>query len=191
MTTDPLPSRVETMMRSTLTRRFAPRAARGFTLVELMIAVAIVAVLAAVAAVGLRYQTRKARITQAEAMLGAIAAAQAGRDPYIGTGSGAPSYCPNVTMGPRAVAWDTTCEQATWATLGLATPNQTYFQFGIIAGGAADNCAAGAPICNTWTSGDRWWIAVARGDLDGDGTLSTFITSYSLQGTIIRIDEME
>lgn len=163
---------------------------RGFTLIELMITVSVLAILASVATVAYRYQANKAKITQAEAMLAAIAAAEAGRDPYIGTGISSPSFCPaNVGSEPRA--WDHSCEAATWARLGIPTPTETYFQYAVLAGGAADNCSAGPTVCGTVTNGDRWWVAIARGDLDGDGELSTFITSYSLGGSIVRIDQYE
>lgn len=163
---------------------------RGFTLIELMITVSILAILASVATVAYRYQSAKAKITQAEAMLAAIAAAQAGRDPYIGSGTTTPVFCPP-DVDSEAVAWDPTCEPVMWAQLGIPTPTESYFQFAVLAGGAGDACNAGATVCGTVTAGDRWWVAIASGDLDGDTAQSTFITSYSLGGSIVRIDEYE
>lgn len=165
-------------------------AKKGFTLVELMIAVAILAVLATIASVAFRYQAIRAKTTQAESMLAAIAAAQAGRDPFIGNTSPSPTYCPS-SVSSRAVNWDETCNASIWARLGIAVPNQSYFQYGIIAGGAGDSCGAGSVICGTVEPNERWWVAVARGDLDGDGEFSTFVTSYRLSGNIVRVRRYE
>ncbi|MCB9506898.1 MAG: prepilin-type N-terminal cleavage/methylation domain-containing protein [Myxococcales bacterium] len=164
---------------------------RGFTLLELMIAVAIIAILAAVAVVSLRYQGFKAKIQQAHAFLGAVAANEAGKTPYVGLSS--PAYCP-ASVGATQTSWDTACQAAMWNRLGISVPRQSYFQYTVIAGGASDDCATltgDSIFCGTWTSGDRWWVAIGRGDLDGDGALSTFITSYSMGGEVIEIDPME
>lgn len=163
---------------------------RGFSLIELMITVSILAILASVAAVAFRYQSAKAKLTQAEAMLAAIGAAQAGRDPYIGSGTTTPTYCPG-SVGASATQWDNTCQPVMWAQLGIPTPMETYFQYAVLAGGASDACSAGQTICGTVRAGDRWWVAVARGDLDGDGRMSTLVTSYSLSGSIVRVDQYE
>jgi len=164
---------------------------RGFTLIELMIAVAIIAILAAVAGVAFANQAKSARSKQAHAFLGAITANQAGRNPFIGLA--APNFCPG-TVGAGAVDWDAACNTVMWNQLGVTPPRQTYYQYTVVSGGPGDDCTArtgNAAFCTTWTNGDRWWVAIARGDLDGDGTFSTFITSYSLGGVIIETDPRE
>jgi hypothetical protein len=78
-----------------------------------------------------------------------------------------------------------------WLTLGIPRPNQTRFAYSINAGAASDTCAMGVPYCNSVTNGEKWWVAIAHGDLDGDGIRSTFITSYSMNGAIYVANELE
>lgn len=172
------------------------RRARGFTLVELMIAVAIVAILASVAGVSLAKYAKKAKADVARQRLAAIHSVLATDDNPIGySGSG---FCPG-TIGAGQVAWDQTCETNFWQRYQRVEPANTQFQYAVIQGGPAENCTSFAGIAETCAQfatnppGVAWFVAIARGDLDGDGTFSTFIvSSRSLtEPNVFAIDELE
>ena len=164
---------------------------RGFTLVELMVVVSIIAVLATVAGVAFGKYAKKVKTEAARAMLLAIAGAETNEDPYVGSGTGA-VYCPPATeLGTGIMDWPTSCQSAVWLTLGIPRPNQTRYSYAIAAGSAAELCAMGSPFCDSVTAGEKWWVAVAMGDLDGDGIRSTFITSYAMNGAIYTSNEFE
>ena len=164
---------------------------RGFTLVELMVVVSIIAVLATVAGVAFGKYAKKVKTEAARAMLLAIAGAETNEDPYVGSGATA-TYCPPATeLGSGIMDWPTSCESAVWLTLGIPRPNQTRYSYAIAAGSAADICGMGSPFCDSVTAGEKWWVAVAMGDLDGDGVRSTFITSYAMNGAIYTSNEFE
>lgn len=167
------------------------RRSRGFSLIELMIVVSIIAVLATIAGVAFGKYARAAKAKQASAMLLAIAGAQTNEDPYVGSGTSF-SFCPPLPLvGARITTWPTACESSVWLTLGIPRPNQSRYAYSISAGGASDTCAMGGIYCASVTNGERWWVAVAHGDLDGDGVRSTFITSYSMNGAIYTNNEFE
>ena len=164
---------------------------RGFTLIELMIVVSILAVLATVAGVAFGKYSKIAKSKAARAMLLAIAGAETNEDPYVGSGTSL-SFCPPLsTIDSGATAWPSACNSAVWLTLGIPRPNQTRYAYSINAGAASDTCAMGVPYCNSVTNGEKWWVAVAHGDLDGDGIRSTFITSYSMSGAVYVANELE
>ena len=170
---------------------------RGFSLVELMITVSIITVLAAVAMTAFKYQAQKAKLAQLDTFMAAIGAGQAlakaATGDYVGDSA---VFCPSY-VGAGPTMWDTACDPVIWSQVVANPPLQTYFQFGIIAGDgitAGDTCTPflGVPeTCDSVTAGEAWWVAVGRGDLDADGVLSTFITSYAMRGAIFKIDEHE
>lgn len=172
----------------------SPRRQRAFTLVELMVTVAIVAILAAVAAASMSKHGKKVRANNAATFLGAVQAAQAG----FGTplGQSGTDFCP-ASIGSSPTTWDATCESTFWLTLGVVPPPQTFYQYAVIAGGPTDTCANFSGIATTCDqirpnpAGVNWWVAIARGDLDGDGEFSTFITSSMANGAIYKENELE
>lgn len=180
------------------------RARRGFTLIELMIAVAIVSVLATVAAVAYGRQVKRSRLGDMRAVSMHIAAQQ---EVFLGFNgryvvAAATTFCPT-TVGTSASAFDTAaCGSATaWVELATRVPQNTYFQYSLLAGtpAAGDDCTAPAglveltqeDVCGRINDASHWWVIVARGDQDGDGVFSEFVTDSTMDGLFLERAPLE
>lgn len=167
-------------------------AAAGFTLIELMIVVAIVGILAVLAVEGVRKYVTNSKTAEARNALGAIAQGAAAAYEREGSGttvlamqtSGAVSrrLCASASTTVPATsasisgkkyqstpaAWNV--DQATnagFACLKFTMDQPQYYMYGYTLTGT------GSTVGNSFT-------AAAQGDLNGDGTLSLF----QLSGTI-------
>jgi type IV pilus assembly protein PilA len=179
------------IVRTTSTWRSLARAgARGFTLVELMAVVAIVAVLAGLSVYGVRKYILAAKTSEATQMIGAIKTAQ---EQYRAetfaykdiSGKGALSdystYYPSTSVLKRQKkAWgDGTDAVANgWRELGVSASAPVMYIYGCAAGpGSAPPAAPGITIGNypTAATGQPWYLIKAVGDLDGDGTVGTYV----------------
>jgi len=150
---------------------------QGFTLMEMMIVVAIIGILAAIAVPSYQSYMQRARTAEAVTFLAEIRQRQeayraefgqycsASAAPGTGIGGGAwqPTALP--TNGDRTV-WAPT---AGWDQLGASPDGPTMFQYRTTAG--APGQATGVP---SFPATDFWFAAQARGDLDGDGQTVTF-----------------
>ncbi|MBX3270070.1 MAG: prepilin-type N-terminal cleavage/methylation domain-containing protein [Sandaracinaceae bacterium] len=153
------------------------RSTQGFTLIELMIVVAIVGILAAISIPSFQSYLYRSKTAEAVTFLGEIRQRQEAYRAEFGqycSASGGPGTA--ITGGawnpaalPAAghrVGWGT---DVGWTQLGAAPDGPTLFQYRTTAGPPGTN-----PGVPNFGGTDFWFVAHARGDLDGDGRTVIF-----------------
>ena len=146
----------------------------GFTLIELMIGVAIVGILAALAIPTFKSYVYRGRVNEAVTVLNEIKTRQEAYRSRFGnyaavSGSGdwsSATYTPSTVPGVQAVAWPSSAE---WEELGLSPPGPVRFRYATVAGMPGSTPPTNSNLDET----TFWYAAQAEGDLDGDG--KTFI----------------
>lgn len=163
----------------------------GFTLIELMIVVAVIGVLSAVAIPTFQSYVYRSRTSEAVTFLGEIRQRQEAYRAEFGQycsvsaavgsapagGSWAPATLPS---GGAKVAWTGT--PGSWSQLGAAPDGLVMFQYRTTAGPPGTN-----PGISGYDGTDFWFVAQAQGDLDGDGEVM-ILEAYSAANHIYRAD---
>lgn len=157
---------------------------RAFTLVELMIVVAITGVLAALATYGVRKYMMEAKKAEASSILVQIRAAEeAYKDEtfeYVGL-TEFTAWHPTNTPGTGKNGWrsGSTAMTPTMNALGVVPDGPVIYSYGVVAKNSGD--MPDIPTVKSWdfpAATSPFYIAMAKGDLDGDGRF-TYALSHS------------
>ncbi len=169
------------------------RTQHGFTLVELMITIAILAILAVVALTSYKVYIRRARAQEGRQLLMEIKMKQehyfSTYSQYVDTDGGngeITGLFPNTAQDKfNQYSWSPmNCAGAAagsavegWCHLGVRPTQPQYFKAVTIGWNPTKTAAPTSvhPIVTNMNFSLRWYYAVAVADQDGDGSFSTFI----------------
>jgi type IV pilus assembly protein PilA len=169
----------------------------GFTLVELMIVVAIVGILAVLAAYGVRKYLSNAKTAEARAYLGAIARGEAAAYERESTGATILTVRTSSTTSRRMCASaSATVPSAASAIQGRkyqSKPSEWNVDEGTNAGFACLKFSMDQPqyylysyaLSGSGSNAGDSFTAAAQGDLNGDGTLSLFQITGAISSSFV------
>jgi type IV pilus assembly protein PilA len=175
------------------------RRQRAFTLVELLVVVAMIGVLAALAIVGYRRYLNASKSGEAKEIIGQIHVAEASYKAetlaYMSCSSSLTSWYPASPNGKKH-AWINPghADVSSWRMLNVTQDSPTYFGFAIVAGApGATPPQASTKSKPNWPNPttEPWYVVQAAGDQDGNGVLSYFVSSSFATSEIYVENESE
>ncbi len=161
----------------------------GFTLVELMVVVAIVGILATIAVASLRRYVFSSKITEATAMIQSIRVAEeswkGANGGYLNVSETLDAYYPVATPGAVSRSFwfnradPTSPLEARWQLLNPTVPGPVMFVYSVVAGApAATMPTPNLPTAVAFpTPADQWYVIEAKGDPDGNGAFAMCASS--------------
>lgn len=175
-----------------LTKRTRAPRARGFTLVELLVVVAMTGILAALAIVGYRKYQASAGTAEAISMIQLIRLGETQYKldamQYLGcSGCGAngcaqgagslTTYYPMTTPDHKKYSWEQAghADYQCWRQLNVRSDGALRFGYAVVAGGPTDTILQPSGFANLGAltqPAEPWFVIQAAGDRDDDGAFA-------------------
>jgi type IV pilus assembly protein PilA len=168
---------------------------RGFTLVEMLVVVAMVGVLATLAVYGVRKYVFASKSSEALAMVNSIKAhEEAYKDEtyaYLNVTAGYAALHPAAPDGQKRAWWTGTASDTNWRQLGVDANGPVTFGYACIAG------AGGTAVTPPTTqlnlnypspANEPWYVILAQGDQNGDGVRSNIVASSFTREVYVEND---
>ena len=168
---------------------------RGFTLVELMIVVAIIGVLAGISVYAYGRYLKKARASEVPEVFGSFQMAEeafnAENGVYLGAAGGEDDFHPAALVANDRQLVDP--RPAYWTQLRLRLAKRAlYCQYSASAGVAGDATnvgAIGAPLYNNVPPTSDWFYLKAQCDFDASNALNATFAQRGDQSAIVKQNE--
>lgn len=183
---------------------------RGFTLIELMIAVAIISVLTTLAVLSFKRVSSRARAAEVYGMLGEFRAKEEAYRAEFSVFCNTKTTCTTAAaesdfypallsaQEPKLKAVSSATWPVAWTSLGISTTkNALYCGYVVVAGcGSANATCAGftagtngsALFAGTQPTG-AWWYAMATCDQDGRSTTNSIYETSMNSATVAVLNE--